>query len=422
MADGDSRKHPVPVPDQSRRREALVIAAPWLYHPLCGIGGGVVCFELLKRLAESFDVHFTSFDQTPNDSEGGRRALERVCASVTIVASPRPVRGPLAWPVEVMTTTPREARDLSSPAMAATITRLVQAHDPVAVILQFPQMAQYMDAAAGAPVVMDVQDACMVSRYREWRKATGLRRRAKALSSWLAWLRYEHRWYSRADALLAISENDLGVLRSFFPDIPCFYSPVAADPVRGTPGVARSYVAFIGNFWHAPNRDALEWLIREIWPRVRAQVADAELHVAGPAIPDWAGRYVHDGVIVRGFVDSVEAFYAGAQMALVPYRFGGGTKIKALEAMAHGCPVVATTIGSEGLQVTPGVQLRVADDAQGFAEAIIGLMRSAEERQALADAALAHIERHFSWQAKVAALVETLRTAHSRKRKARALA
>ncbi len=420
MADGNTLEHPVSAPDRTRHREAIVVAAPWLYHPLCGIGGGVVCFQLLERLAASFDIHFISFDQTPNDPEAGRRALARICASTTILAAPRPLRGRLAWPLQAVTNVPREARDLSSPEMAASIARLVAAHDPVAVILQFPQMAQYMDAAAGAPVVMDVQDACMVSRYREWQKAEGAVRRAKAFSTWMAWLQYERRWYARADALLAISENDLGVLRSFFPDVPCFYSPVAADPVRGASMAGRSYVAFIGNFWHAPNRDALEWLLREIWPRVRARAADAELHIAGPAIPDWAGEHGREGVVIRGFVDSVEAFYGGAQMALVPYRFGGGTKIKALEAMAHGCPVVATTIGSEGLQVTPGVHLRVADDAQGFADAIIGLMRSAEERQALAEAALAHIGRHFSWEAKVAALVETLRTARSRKMRARA--
>lgn len=420
MVDGDLRQHPVPAPDRNRHREALVVAAPWLYHPLCGMGGGVVCFQLLERLAESFDIHFVSFDQTAHDLEGGRRALARVCASVSIVAAPRPRRDFLTWPLEPVTRMPREARDLLNPAMAGCISRLVAAHDPVAVILQFPHMAQYMEAAAGAPVVMDVQDASMVSRYREWRKATGTVRRAKAFSSWLAWSRYELRWYARADALLAISENDLGVLRSFLPDVPCFHSPVAAEPVESVSLAGRSYVAFIGNFYHAPNRDALEWLVREIWPRVRAQMPDAELHVAGPVIPDWAKSHGSEGVVVRGFVDSIDAFYGGAQMALVPYRFGGGTKIKALDAMARGCPVVATTVGAEGLQVTPGVQVLVADDAQGFADAIIRLMRSPAERQAMAEAALAHIGRHFSWEAKVSALVETLRTARRRKMSARA--
>ncbi len=409
--------------DQSRPREALVIVSPWPYHPTCGIGGGVVCFQLLERLAETFDIHFASFDQVPNDTEAGRNALARACSSVTVLPTPRPVRGvldPLLQSVQVLTRRPREVRDMSSPDMAAAVARLVREHDPAAVVLQFPPMAQYAPAAAGAAVVVDVQDACMVSRYREWRRAAAPLRRAARFVAWLAWLRYELRWYAGADALIAISENDLGVLRSFVPEVPCFYSPVAADPVDGTRGPEGSYVAFIGNFAHAPNRDALEWLLSEIWPLVRARVASAELHVAGPDIPGWAGGREGEGVVVRGFVESVDAFYGQAQMALVPYRFGGGTKIKALEAMARGCPVIATTIGSEGLQVTPGVHLRVADDARGFADAVVELMHSPDARRALAGAARAHIERRFSWDAKVTALVEVLRAVGARKAQARA--
>lgn len=430
MTDGNLPGHPVPgaTPganpgaNPGQGREALVVVAPWPYHPTCGIGGGVVCFTLLERLAESFDIHFASFDQIPHDPEAGRLALSRVCASVTMVRMPEPVRGlrdRMLQLAQALTGQPREVRDMASPEMAAAVARLAAAHDPVAVVLQFPQMAQYVGATAAAPVVMDVQDACMVSRYREWRRAVAPTRRAARLAAWLAWTQYEHRWYGRADALLAISENDLGVLRSFFPEVPCFHSPVAADPVvadpaRGARRPAGSRVAFIGNFDHAPNRDALEWLVRDIWPRVRARDGTAELHVAGPGIPDWAGGHGDQGVVVRGFVESLGDFYAEAQVALVPYRFGGGTKIKALEAMAHGCPVVATTIGAEGLQVTPGVQLLVADDAPGFAEAVAGLLRSAEARDALAGAALAHLGRTFSWDAKVMALVEMLRTTRGR--------
>jgi glycosyltransferase involved in cell wall biosynthesis len=404
----------------------LVVVSPWPYHPTCGIGGGVVCFELLQRLADAFDIHFVSFDQVPNDTEAGHDALARACASVTVLPAPRPVRGArdvMLQSVQAFTRRPREVRDAWSPTMAAAVARLAREHAPAAVILQFPQMAQYAAAAASAAaaVVVDVQDACMVSRYREWRSAAAPLRRAARFVAWLAWLRYELRWYARADALIAISENDLGVLRSFIPEVPCVYSPVAADTVdAGARGPEGSYVALIGNFAHAPNRDALEWLLSEIWPLVRARVASAELHVAGPDIPGWAAGRDGEGVVVRGFVESVDAFYGQAQMALVPYRFGGGTKIKALEAMAHGCPVVATTIGSEGLQVTPGVHLRVADDARGFAHAIVELMLSPDSRRTLADAARSHIERHFSWDAKVTALVEMLRAVGARNPKARA--
>src|SRR4051794_1730800 len=121
--------------DRSGRREALVVAAPWPYHPTCGIGGGVVCFKLLERLADRFDIHFASFDQIPHDLEAGRAALSRVCASVSIVSTPEPVRGVrdrVLQLTQALRGRPREVRDLASPDMTATIAQLVTAHDPVA--------------------------------------------------------------------------------------------------------------------------------------------------------------------------------------------------------------------------------------------------------------------------------------------------
>lgn len=404
--DGDTRRR-----DEGGGPETLLIAAPWPYHPTCGIGGGVLCFRLLERLAEHFTLHFVAFDQLPNDLAAGRAALERLCASVTIIAAPAPVRGwrdRLGQATQVATARPREVRDAASGAMAAAIARLVAETRPLAVLLQFPQMAQYIPAAAGAPVVMDVQDACMVSRFREWRSTRPAATRAARLAAWIAWSRYELRFYARADALLALSANDLGVLRSFVPGVPCHLSAVAAEPQRRQ-AAEGSHVSFLGNFDHAPNRDALAWLLREIWPRVRAAAPDARLQVGGPGIPDWARGHEAAGVVLRGFVEDLDAFYDAALMALVPYRFGGGTKIKALEAMARGCPVVATTIGAEGLGVTPGREALLAEDAAGFAAAVVALLHAPERRRGLAEAALRHVERHFSWDAKVAGLVTILR-------------
>jgi glycosyltransferase involved in cell wall biosynthesis len=390
-----------------RPRRRLIVVAPWPYHPGCGIGGGVLCFELLRRLAQRFSIHFLSFDQVPHDREAGLRALGSVCDSVTMVPLP-PAEGGLAdkWGQlsQVPLRMPREARGMRSPAMAAALSRLARQWQPDAVLLQFPQMAQYADDCAGAPVVVDVQDAALVSRFREWRSTEGMARRLTRLVAWLAWFRYELHWYGRADGLVALSDNDHGVLRSFFPDKPCLLSPVAAEPRPPAAKPHRGYAAFIGNFDHAPNRDALEWLLHTLWPAIRQRMPGLELHVAGPGIPSWAADQARDGVVIRGFVESLDEFYGAARVALVPYRFGGGTKIKALDAMARGCPVVATPIGAEGLGVTPGVEMEVAGDAAGFVAAVLRVCQSEAEAARLADAARDHLARHFSWDGKVALL------------------
>jgi glycosyltransferase involved in cell wall biosynthesis len=196
------------------------------------------------------------------------------------------------------------------------------------------------------------------------------------------------------------------VLRSFVPKVPALLSPIATEVQAARPMPKGHRVAFIGNFDHAPNRDALDWVLAEIWPRLRHAMPEAELHVAGPNLPHEVAGRRDDGVVVRCFVPDLNAFFGEAQIALVPYRFGGGTKIKALDAMARGCPVVATTIGAEGLQATPGVHLRVADDAAAFAREALDLLRSEPARRTQAEAARLHLTRHFSWDAKVGTLVE----------------
>ncbi|NGM18659.1 glycosyltransferase [Roseomonas stagni] len=408
----------------TRPRRRLIVVAPWPYHPACGIGGGVLCFELLRRLAHRFSIHFLCFDQVPHDREAGLRALGALCDSVTMVPLPA-AEGGLAdkWGQlsQVPLRLPREARGMRSPAMAAALSRLARQWQPDAVLLQFPQMAQYADDAAGAPVVVDVQDAALVSRFREWRSTEGVARRLTRLVAWLAWFRYELHWYARADGLVALSDNDHGVLRSFFPDRPCLLSPVAAEPRHLPPRGRDGYAAFIGNFDHAPNRDALEWLLGTIWPMVRRAMPSLELHIAGPGIPAWAADEARDGVVIRGFVESLDDFYGAARVALVPYRFGGGTKIKALDAMARGCPVVATPIGAEGLGVTPGVEMEVAGDAVGFGAAVLRLCQDEGAAMRLAEAAHRHLARHFSWDSKVALLAGMLEEIGATRREGAAL-
>jgi glycosyltransferase involved in cell wall biosynthesis len=193
--------------------------------------------------------------------------------------------------------------------------------------------------------------------------------------------------------------------------VPCFFSPVATEVIRSRPIRSGTYVAFIGNFAHAPNRDALDWLLTDIWPKVRARVPDAELRIAGPHIPDHAKSDIQKGINVVGFVDDIDDFYANAAAALVPYRFGGGVKIKALEAMAIGCAVVATTVGAEGLKIEKNKHVLIANEPEEFAAAISSLLASEEQRLLLATAAQDHIETNFSWAAKTSGLVSVFQNA-----------
>jgi hypothetical protein len=150
---------------------------------------------------------------------------------------------------------------------------------------------------------------------------------------------------------------------------------------------------FVGNPEYLPNRDALDQIERGIVPAIEARGLQV--------------RFRHPGAD-----EDPSPFYARAHVAAVPLRAGGGTRIKLLEAFAHGCPVVATPTGARGLAVSSGRELLITqddDDVSGFAEAVIDLARDDRRREALAETARSHVVAYhdlFRTGAQLAELVQ----------------
>ena len=172
---------------------------------------------------------------------------------------------------------------------------------------------------------------------------------------------------------------------------------LAAFSPSPLPGPER--VVITASLGYQPNVDGVQWFVDEVWPAVRAAQPTIQLDVVGRnPTPDVLALHGRDGVSVYADVESVEPFLARARVALVPLRVGSGTRLKALEAMASGRPVVGTTIGLEGLGVVPGVQACVADDPAQFAASVLELLSSDARAQAMAVAGRRYVEEHHDWQ------------------------
>ena len=167
----------------------------------------------------------------------------------------------------------------------------------------------------------------------------------------------------------------------------------AGNPAAAGPPV----VLFQGTLWYPPNIDAAEWLAERIAPRIRAAVPAAEVRLVGR--PSTSVTRLHrPGVLtVVGQVPSMEEELARASVAVVPIRYGGGTRVKILESFAHRVPVVSTTLGAEGLDVEDDVHLLLADDPDEFAAAIVRLLGDSRLRLRLTAAAeTLYLERYES--------------------------
>lgn len=152
-----------------------------------------------------------------------------------------------------------------------------------------------------------------------------------------------------------------------------------------------------GSLHYGPNMDAVNWLIDEVAPLLWARVPDAQIRLVGTKSSSVERRHRPPAVTVTGRVPDMEPELARADLAVVPLRIGSGTRLKILESFAHRIPVVATSIGADGLDVRDDVHLLVADDAESFAAACQRLLTDEVLRKRLVDAAEELYLSRYEW-------------------------
>ncbi|TMK80581.1 MAG: glycosyltransferase [Actinobacteria bacterium] len=161
----------------------------------------------------------------------------------------------------------------------------------------------------------------------------------------------------------------------------------------------RNRVVFVGAMDYNTNIDAVAHFAADIWPRVRERVPELSFTIVGrnPA-PEVIALEGQPGIEVSGTVADVRPYYREASVVIVPLRLGSGTRLKILEAMAAGVPVVSTTLGAEGLAARPGEEILIADTPADTVEAIVRLRRSPELRQALREQGRKLAVSRYEWR------------------------
>jgi glycosyltransferase involved in cell wall biosynthesis len=201
------------------------------------------------------------------------------------------------------------------------------------------------------------------------------------------------------DGVVTFSEEDRRALLSHLPSVNVHTSPF---PIPADVGISREVSEdFNGQFLlvasegHDPNRDALEWLLGEIWPIIVKELPSAKLVVVGRWSRSAQAHFAAPSVSFPGFVNDLAETLRGGIM-LVPLRIGSGIRVKILVALAQGVPVVTTPVGGEGLLAQNDEELLSRDSASEFAAAAVRLARDPKLRRHLATAGLAAVSKHYS--------------------------
>jgi glycosyltransferase involved in cell wall biosynthesis len=207
--------------------------------------------------------------------------------------------------------------------------------------------------------------------------------------------------YAAADGVLTVSAQEKATLDMLIGSaVSAFVAPDCEEPsVSPVPIAERRGILFVGNFLYPANTDAVAYLCRDILPRVAARLRSAHpATILGNGLNDSVRALAAglDDVHMIGWVHDLLPHLHRARVVVVPLRYGAGTKRKLIEALMAGCPVVATSIGAEGLSLEHGEHLLVADDADGFAHAIERVLREPALAERLARSGQARIAASHS--------------------------
>jgi hypothetical protein len=247
------------------------------------------------------------------------------------------------------------------------------------------------------PVVFDLDDIEHVIAVRAARQEKTLRNKMFGLMTVPTLLAEERAGVAKAARTLVCSQMDAARLRRLFRTQKVEVVPNAMQlPERVLPLVANKQLLMVGAYGYDPNADAAEFFITEVLPLIRQRVPDAELHLVGASpqsIPSFTRK--PDGVTFVGYADDLAATYAASRVVVCPIRYGGGTRVKLVEAAGWGKPIVSTTIGAEGLGMVHGNDALIADSAEAFADACVSLLGDDALCKALARGARSLAEQSF---------------------------
>lgn len=382
-----------------------------------GTGGSTRQFQLIKQLIErGNDVDVVA--PVHPDQQAGRATLAAIGATLLGVDRPasrvrevldtvrtapglvpRALTMPVAaWQVEVFWRRLREAKDAA------------MAREPDVILIEHDWAARWTaDLPAAIPKVSGLENLSWDYYARRAAAAGGLQRTLLGIEA-RRFRRFDRRTLSAFDLLLAMSQDDLGELRKVS-DRPAIVTPngVDTDALVPSPLPDAPTILFTGTFGYAPNAEALRWLLQEIWPRVTAKRPDAELLVVGKGVPDEIAALADDRVTLSGWVPEMQPWFDRARVVIVPMRSGGGTRLKVLDGLASGRPLVSTTMGAMGVDVIDGEQVVLADGAEAFAEATVAILDDPERAERIGAAGRKVAEQVYDWRAIGAQLDSALR-------------
>jgi glycosyltransferase involved in cell wall biosynthesis len=299
------------------------------------------------------------------------------------------------------------------PRLASQLTEILKRGEFDAVQIEGIHTSEYLPAirvvCPSLTVVADWHniESELMSRYsenaRNWLKRAAAKRTAALLR------RSELRLLETCQVHTVASEREGEKLLACFPSAQVHVVPNGVDADHYSAGetaklkenaeasALNGSLLFVGSMDYHANIDAVLWFTREIWPQLASRHRELKFGVVGRDPTAEIRNLQSERILITGTVEDVRPYYAAAQAVIVPLRVGSGTRLKILEAMAAGVPIISTRLGAEGIDVSHNVHLLIADNGPELVSATEHLLASRETRNRLAQAARNRVIDRYDW-------------------------
>ncbi len=372
----------------------ILVLSPFFPYPLTQ-GGKIRVFNIIKYLSRNHKITLACLSEEKVTDYG---PLTDYCEGI-LVTHKRPSTAKNLFKF-LTGPDPFNYVRYSSAEMEQGLLNFSRGKSFDLVQVEFPMMWQYARIFKGVPVTLDAHNI-EADNLRQIGNFSGnpAKRLLYRLEEKRLRQREEQAW-KECDLCLAVSEKESKEIASRRKAGKVFTVPNGVDLERFEflAGKGRgSRALFLAGLDYTPNLDSALFLLKEIFPVVRSRSADIELDVVGRRLCK-IKAYKTEGVEFHEDVPDVLPFFKKSAMLVVPLRQGAGTRIKILEAMASGLPVVSTSKGCEGLNVVNGEHILIANSVDSFASAVLRLGKDASLRDSIARNARSLVEERYSWE------------------------
>ncbi|MFZ0335122.1 MAG: glycosyltransferase [Candidatus Acidiferrales bacterium] len=368
-------------------------------------GGKIRSYQILRELCRRHEVTLALSYAAKEDGAHGELESQFARLIRWPVAAPEwgTLAGRTAYVRNFLSTRPRSVVRFCRPEMARELRSLARAERIDLIVCDFVFAAPMVPWNVDVPKVLFTHNVEATICRRHFEVERNPIWKAVWWREYMSAARMERKYILAADHVLTVSEEDRRHFCKFSDAAKSTAIPTGVDIRYFQPQPAMeeaNNLVFTGSMDWRPNEDGITFFAQTIFPKIRRSIPGAVLWVVGRN-PSTALQRVAEkesGIRVTGRVEDVRPYMGRGSVYVVPLRVGSGTRLKIFEAMAMGKAVVSTTIGAEGLPVTHGKNVLLADEPDDFANQVTGLLQNEPRRHELGSAARDLVEQHYSWE------------------------